>query len=167
MTGARTDSGSPTPAPSGSDAGLPGPVDEPADESAAGVALWQATLAAEHAVIWALGLVGATGDLAGPADVALTSHRQRRSVCLDVISDLGAEPVVSAAAYEVDKPKGTAAARTLAGQLEAGAAVAYLGLTSSPDRATRLLGARWLREAAVAQQRWTGAVPPLPGFDLA
>jgi hypothetical protein len=134
--------------------------------AAADLDLWQDTLAAEHAVIWSYGLVGATGDLAAPADVAVTSHRQRRSICLDVITGRDAEPVASAAGYDVAKPSGSSAARRLAGDLEGAASASYLGLTSSADRATRLLGARWLRESAVAQQRWTGSIAALPGYDV-
>jgi len=129
------------------------------------VALWQDTLACEHAVIWSYGLVGATDDLAAPADAALAVHRRRRATCVQAVADLGAEPVAAAAAYDVAKPQGADSARTLAGDLEGAASVAYLTLSSSTDREVRLLAAQWLRESAIAETRWTGAIPALPGFD--
>ena len=128
-------------------------------------ALWQDTLAAEHAVIWSYGLVGATGDLAASADSALASHRQRRAICLEVIADLGAEAVTSAPSYDEPRPRNTDAARQLAGRLESVASAAYLALSSSADRSTRLLASRWLRESAVTSALWTGRAPALPGFD--
>lgn len=128
-------------------------------------ALWQDTLATEHAVIWSYGLVGATGDLADPASRALAAHRERRATCLEVIADLGVDPVTAAPAYEVPKPTTTGAGRQLGAQVESTAAPSYLALSASADRWTRLLASRWLRESAVTSALWTGVVPAMPGFD--
>jgi hypothetical protein len=139
--------------------------DTPLVGLAGDVAAWQEVLAAENAVIWSYGLVGATEGLAEPAADALIAHRERRAGCLEVVTAIGAEPVTSAPAYRVDKPETVGAGRRLAADLERSASVAYLSLTASADRATRLLAARWLRESAIMQARWSGEVPPMPGFD--
>lgn len=128
------------------------------------VEVWQGALATEHAVIWAYGLVGATDDLAGTAEAALTVHRAHRATCIDVLTGLGADPVPSAPAYDVGMPTGPAAGRDLAATLEQSASVAYASLAGSDDRDTRLLAARWLRESAIMQIRWDGQIPPLPGL---
>ena len=130
------------------------------------VDLWQDTLATEHAVIWSYGLVGATGDLAEAATAELQDHRFHRSVCMDAVVALGQEPVASAPAYEVPKPPSEEAARRLAVELESSAATSYVALVGASNRATRLIAAQWLRESAIAQTRWGGVVPELPGYDL-
>ncbi len=129
------------------------------------LALWQQTLATEHATIWAYGLVGATPSLAVPADAALRVHRDRRARCVDQVVALGGEPVASAPAYDVVAPPSSAAARKLAASLEDSCTVAYAALTGANDRAARLLAAQWLRESAIALWGWDGELPALPGLE--
>jgi hypothetical protein len=146
-----TDSSSPTPS------ARPGSTDQ--------VNLWQNTLATEHAVIWSYGLIGATDNLADAADAELQVHRARRNDCIAAVADLGADPVASAAAYDVKKPSGEPAARRLAANLESDATAVYAALAGSSDRRARLVAAQWLRGSAIAQTRWNDAVPALPGFE--
>ena len=129
------------------------------------VELWQRTLAVEHAVIWSYGLVGATPGLAEPTEAALGAHRSRRTDCVEAIVDLGDEPVASAPSYDVDKPPSTSAARQLATDLELSASAAYASLAGAADRRSRLRAAQWLRESAIMQTKWSGAVPALPGLE--
>ena len=129
------------------------------------VDLWQNTLATEHAVIWAYGMVGAAGDLAAAAEAELRTHRSRRATCIDAISSLGGHPVASAPAYDVKNPPSESAARRLAVELEAESTTVYAALAGSTDRRTRLRAAGWLRESAVAQTRWGDQIPALPGFE--
>jgi hypothetical protein len=129
------------------------------------VDLWQRSLATEHAVIWSYGLIGATGDLADAAESELAVHRTRRAACIEAVVAIGAEPVASAPAYDVKKPANDEAARRLAVTLEEGATAAYAALAGASDRLTRLRAASWLRESAIAQTRWDGHIPALPGFD--
>jgi hypothetical protein len=141
----------------------PTPSASPASTGA--VDLWQNTLATEHAVIWSYGLIGATDDLAAAADAELQIHRARRNDCIAAVADLGADPVASAAAYDVKKPASEPAARRLAASLEADATAMYAALAGSTDRRARLVAAQWLRGSAIAQTRWNDTVPALPGFE--
>jgi hypothetical protein len=127
--------------------------------------LWQQTLAAEHSAIWTYGLVGATPPLAVPADVAVTTHRDRRTRCVDEIVALGGDPVTSPPAYDVVAPPNEAAARKLAADLEASCTLAYAALAAAADRSARLLAAQWLRQSAIAIWGWDGEVPALPGLE--
>lgn len=129
------------------------------------VELWQQALAAEHAAIWGLGLVGATAPLAVPAAAALYVHRVRRSRCTDAVVGLGGVPVASAPAYDIAKPATPRAARALAADLEEGCSVAYTALAGALQRRSRLQAGAWLRETAVSIWGWSGFVPALPGFD--
>ena len=126
---------------------------------------WQQTLAAEHAAIWAFGLVGATPPLAAPAMAALSTHRSRRTTCVDAVVALGGDPVTSAVAYDVERPQGAEAGRRLAADLERRCSVAYATLSGAGERRTRLQAAQWLRESAVAAWTWDGEVPVLPGLE--
>jgi len=129
--------------------------------------LWQETLAVEHAVIWAFGVIGSVADLDGAAEASLRRHRDRRATCTEVIVDMGGDPVASAPAYDVPRPADEDAGRLLAADLEASACIAYAGLAGATLRDTRLLAARWLRESAIAQTAWAGVVPALPGLEQA
>jgi hypothetical protein len=126
--------------------------------------LWQQTLAAEHAAIWGFGLVGAATPADLPADAALDVHRRRRTRCADEVVGLGGDPVASAPAYDVPAPQNGRAGRLLATDLENACAVAYAALAGADERASRLQGAQWLRESAVAVWFWGGSVPLLPGL---
>ncbi len=129
------------------------------------LALWQQTLAAEHAAIWGFGLVGATPPLAAPAAAALDVHRTRRTRCSDAVVALGGTPVPSAPAYDIDKPESPRRGRELATDLEEACSVAYAALAGASQRATRLQGAGWLRESSIAIWGWSDTVPALPGLD--
>ncbi|MFL6182727.1 MAG: ferritin-like domain-containing protein [Actinomycetes bacterium] len=153
-----TDASSPAPAAS------PAPTSSPSSGEP-GIAFWQDPLANEHAVIWAYGMVGATGDLADAAEAELRRHRARRATCIDAVTALGGQPVASAPAYDVKNPPSEAAARQLAVALEAQSTAVYAALAGSTDRQTRLRAAGWLRESAIAQTRWGDEIPALPGFE--
>jgi hypothetical protein len=129
------------------------------------VARWQEALASEHAAIWGYGLVGATSPLAPVAQRGLSTHRDRRSRCIDAVVALGGEPVASAPAYQLDRPENADQARALAAELEKGCIVSYAALAGADDRSSRVQAARWMRESTISQWWWSGVVPPLPGFD--
>lgn len=128
------------------------------------LARWQQTLAAEHATIWGLGLVGAALPAALPAEAALDAHRRRRTRCADEVVRLGGDPVASAPAYDVTAPPNAPAARRLAAELEDACSVTYAALAGADERSARLQGAQWLRESAIATWAWSGTVPELPGI---
>jgi hypothetical protein len=128
----------------------------------------QATLAGEHAAVYAYGVVGAR--LEGrpeqrAARSAYDTHRQRRSTLASMITAAGATPVAAAPAYDVGGTVPTAAAaRALAGRVEHGAAQTYADLVGAGRDATRTMGSTWLADAAVREAGWTGAVPTFPGL---
>ena len=126
--------------------------------------LWQQALAAEHAAIWGLGLVGATPPLAVPASAALNAHRARRTRCTDAVVALGGVPVPSAPAYDIAKPASARQGRTLATDLEEACSVAYASLAGATQRGARLQAAAWLRESSIAIWGWSETVPALPGL---
>ena len=126
--------------------------------------LWQDTLATEHAVIWAFGVVGSVSGLDSAAEASLRVHRDRRATCIDAIVEMGGDPAASAPAYDVPRPVNEEAARRLAADLEASTSIGYAGLAGAQEPGTRLLAARWLRESAIAQTAWNRMVPALPGL---
>lgn len=126
--------------------------------------LWQQVLRAEHAAIYGYGLVGAVPGLAEAASASLTTHRQRRSTCIDAVVALGGTPDSSAPAYDLAMPDSTVAGEATAAELEAACWPAYLALAGSADRRTRATGAAWLRESVVRAQAWDGTVAALPGY---
>jgi sugar phosphate isomerase/epimerase len=136
-----------------------------ADSMTGDLQAWQDVLAAEHAALWGYGLVGATPPLAPPAQQAQRAHRERRTRCIDAVVALGGEPVASAAAYQIEPPDDATDAREVAAQLEEACQAAYAALAGAEDRASRLRATRWLRESAISQWRWSGAVPTFPGLD--
>ena len=129
------------------------------------VALWQQVLAAEHAAIWGFGLVGATQPLALPAAAELDDHRSRRTRCADAIVALNAEPVSSAVAYDISKPRSTQEAQDLAADLDEACTVAYAALAGADQRIARLQASTWLRETTIAIWAWSDDVLALPGID--
>lgn len=127
----------------------------------------QAALAAEHAAVYGYGVVGARVGEARRAEAtaAYEGHRARRDALRRTVRDLGGEPVVAAAAYEL--PFGvpdTAAAVRLAGVLEDRVAGVYSDLVRSADGPLRKDAAAALREAAVRAVRWRGSDVTFPGL---
>ncbi|HEX5497444.1 MAG TPA: ferritin-like domain-containing protein [Mycobacteriales bacterium] len=124
----------------------------------------QVALAAEHAVIWGYGLVGAKiGDgrraRVRQADLA---HRARRDATAATIRGRGGDPVDSRAAYHVPFPvTDERSALRLAVHLEEGAARAWhylLGATSEAPVRTDAVGA--LSDSAVQATMWRAALNP-------
>ena len=115
-------------------------------------------------MIWGFGVVGSVPGLDSAAEASLRVHRDRRATCIDVIVELGGDPVASAPAYDVPRPANEDATRHLAADLEASASIGYAGLAGAAQRGTRLLAARWLRESAIAHTAWNRVLPALPGL---
>lgn len=131
----------------------------------------QAALAAEHAVIWGYGVVGAAiadrfEDAVREAEQA---HRLRRDHTADVLRSLSAEPVEAEGSYELPFPvSDPESALRLAIQLEDGAATGWhfvLGATGTVQLRRSALTA--LTESAVQATRWrlaAGVDPPTVAF---
>ncbi|HWB68190.1 MAG TPA: ferritin-like domain-containing protein [Mycobacteriales bacterium] len=130
----------------------------------------QQALAAEHAIVYGYGVVGAhlRGTGRKRALTALRVNEQRRDLLDAEIRKTGATPLAPLAAYGLPFPVTDAvSAKRLAVQLEEGGAGAAWDLIaastgSSRDR-DRTLAIDWLREAAARITEWGGSVPALPG----
>jgi hypothetical protein len=127
----------------------------------------QAALAAEHAVIYGYGIVGAR--LAGAdrdyAEAALAAHTSQRDRLVALVTGLGATPVAARPAYRLPfAVDSTATARSLAAHLEQGSAGADWDLVAAagPAAPTRALGIAWLGGAARRGAYW-GVLDALPG----
>jgi hypothetical protein len=123
----------------------------------------QSALAAEHAAVYAYGVVGGVlgaGDRL--AATAYTAHRGRRD---QLTSMLGAEAVAAEPAYrlpfDVDGP---GRARRLARRVEERCAAVYADVVSRTAGADRLYAARALRDCAVRGLAWGREPEAFPGL---
>ena len=130
----------------------------------------QAALAAEHAVVWGYGVVGARVGTALRTQVreADAAHRGRRDATVAAVRGLGADPVPPGASYALPFPvTGQPAALRLALHLEDGAAAAWrYVVASTDDPGLRRTAVAALTDAAVRATRWrrllTPATPTVP-----
>jgi uncharacterized protein DUF4439 len=126
----------------------------------------QAALAAEHAVIWGYGIVGArAGDELRPqVRDADDAHRTRRDATVALIGKYGGDPVPTESSYALPFPvtnRGTAL--RLAVHLEDGAAAAWrYAVAATDDVAVRRTAITALTEAAVRATRWRLLLPANP-----
>ena len=136
-------------------------------------ALLQSLLAAEHAVIYGYGVLGARLDdvLRPMARQVSDGHRARRDALAALLLDRGAAAPPALMAYDVIVDR-QSDALALAVRLEEGMAVRWRDLVGGAvDRKLRLLGAAGLSEVAVRAARWRlllgrrPATVALPGKD--
>jgi hypothetical protein len=131
------------------------------------VAALQAALAAEHAAVYGYGVAGA--HLAGARLQAATSYWTAHQVARDsltaMLTALGAQPVPSAASYQLPFPVPDApAAVRLATYLEERVATAYLGLVALTPVGLRRFGAQSTQTAALRAAWWRGSTLAFPGL---
>lgn len=115
-----------------------------------------ALLEAEHASVYAYGVVGARLDerTRELALQAFDAHRTRRSALTARLQALGVVPPSSLPAYDVVADTAPAALR-LAVQVEVGNGVLWRDLvTTTEDPALRSLGVQSLTDTAVRAARW-------------
>jgi hypothetical protein len=127
----------------------------------------QNALAAEHAVIYGYGVVGAmlTGALQANAESDWNAHLAARDGLESRLTALGATPVASSAAYRLPFAVTSAAAAVkLATALEDGLTRAYLGVVAVSDPAVRSFGARAVQAAANRSVAWSGTTTAFPGM---
>jgi Domain of unknown function (DUF4439) len=122
----------------------------------------QAALAAEHAAVYAYGVVGGVLGGTAQANAAYAAHRGRRD---QLTARLGADAVAAEPAYElpfaVTRP---GQAERLAVQVERRCAEVYADVVSRTTGATRLYAARGLTECAVRSLEWGGDFEAFPGL---
>lgn len=125
-------------------------------------------LAAEHAAVYAYGVVGArtSGARRRDATAAFDAHRARRDRLRELIVARGgtpAEPV--AAGYDLPFPVRTADdCVRLAALVEERVTAAYLELVAVDDAALRDLAARAMQESATRAYRWSPRIADFPGW---
>lgn len=127
----------------------------------------QSALAAEQAVVYGYGVLGAhlSGRARTYAAGRLTAHENLRDRIAALVAGQGATPVTAQPAYRLPFPvTDQTSAKALAAHLENGAAGAAWDLTAAapPGSAGRSFAVDWIADVAVAAARW-GSVPPLPG----
>ncbi|MFI7451148.1 ferritin-like domain-containing protein [Nonomuraea sp. NPDC049714] len=127
-------------------------------------------LAAEHAAVFAYGLLGArtTGSMRARITRAYDSHRDRRDELRKVIIARGGKPAEPAPSYALPSVPSTAsAAAGLAAHVESGIVAAYLELVAAAGAETRAYAALVMQEAATRSYSFrpaiTTAFPGMPG----
>ncbi|MFJ5550451.1 ferritin-like domain-containing protein [Streptomyces sp. NPDC093225] len=137
-------------------------------ESGPGVlAAAQAALAAEHAAVYAYGIVGArvAGERAPEARTAYAAHHARRDALTRTVRALGGTPRPSEAAYALPAPvRTTADAERLAAGVEDRVAGAYSDLVRAAEGPLRREAADALTAAALRAARWRGGGVAFPGL---
>ncbi|MDH2393730.1 ferritin-like domain-containing protein [Streptomyces sp. HNM0663] len=127
----------------------------------------QAALGAEHAAVYAYGVVGSRVGEGREAEArtAYAAHRARRDALARTVRDLGGTPDAAAPAYALPFPvPDAAAAERLAAMLEDRVAGVYSDLVRAAEGPLRTEAARALREAAVRAVRWRGSGVAFPGL---
>ena len=154
----------PTATPSGTPSGTGTP--SPTPSGSGQVQALQTALAAEHAVIWGYGVVGAhAGDaLLAQVRAADSAHRTLRDDTIAVVERYGGNPVATEPEYALPFPvTDRGSALRLAVHLEEGAAAAWRYAVAATDdvevRRTALVA---LSDAAVQATRWRLALPTAP-----
>ncbi|MER6944747.1 ferritin-like domain-containing protein [Nonomuraea sp. NPDC000554] len=127
-------------------------------------------LSAEHAAVFAYGLIGArtTGALRARVTTAFDAHRARRDQLRTLLTSRGARPAEPAASYALPLIPSTASqAITLAVQVETGVTAAYLELAAAQDLSLRKYAALAMQESTgrsyALQPKITTAFPGMPG----
>jgi hypothetical protein len=124
-------------------------------------------LAAEHAAVYAYGIIGArtTGNLRVIATAAFNAHRARRDRLRTLIISGGGTPAEPTATYDLPVIPSTAAqAVELAVLVEEGVTTAYLELTASTDAAVRQMSALAMQECATRSYGLRPEIAAFPGM---
>jgi hypothetical protein len=134
------------------------------------LAALQTTLAAEHAALYVLGVLGGqTSQSASPTlfatvTAAYADHRGRRDHLVRAVTDRGGSPVAAEVAYDVPADLGTPDAVTRRGlRLERDCAATYAFLVASSAGDLRAWALRALQATAVRQLAFGGAPEEFPG----
>ena len=130
----------------------------------------QATLAAEHAAVHLLAVLGGvTSASSAPSLHALVSarharHRERREHLLVTLRNLGADPVAARPSYAYPEDlSGPGPVRTAGRDVEDRCAQAYAALVASSTDEIRAWATSSLTESSVSLLDWRGAPEPFPG----
>ncbi len=126
-----------------------------------------AALAAEHAAVYAYGVLAArtTGRLRVAMTTAYNAHRARRDQLRTMTIAAGGTPAEPKAVYALPvTPSSAAQAVELAVLVERGVTGAYLELAASPDPALRRMAALAMQECAVRSYSLRPEIEAFPGM---
>jgi hypothetical protein len=130
----------------------------PAEERAA----LRAALAAEHAAVYAFGVVGGVLVDDPDASAAYAAHRGRRD---QLTAMLGTAAVAAEPVYTLPfAVSGPAAAEQLAARVERRCADVYAGVVARTTGRARAYAARALTDCAVRGLSWGAQPEPFPGL---
>ncbi len=124
-------------------------------------------LEAEHAAVYAYGVVGArtAGTRRREATAAFDAHRARRDRLRELIVARGGTPAEPAAGYDLPFPVRTAEdCVRLAALVEERVTAAYLELVAVGDATLRDLAATAMQESTTRAYRWRPRIPDFPGW---
>ncbi|MGP4094810.1 ferritin-like domain-containing protein [Nonomuraea sp. KM90] len=128
-------------------------------------------LAAEHAALFAYGLLGArtSGSLRDKVSAAFDAHRARRDQLRSYITTRGGKPAEPDASYMLPFfPSDATLAAKLAVHLETGVTAAYLELAAAEEAALRRYAALAMQEAVARSYSFRPAQPAaFPGMPVA
>jgi hypothetical protein len=134
------------------------------------VAALQATLAGEHAAVWACGRAAAelTGGARDAALSELDDHRLQRDGLRRRLADLGVAPVEAAAAYvEPLAVTGRRTARRLLAHVGNGLCAAYADLAAASPPGGRQAAVTAAVRSARRADAWGSGPQPFPGSGAA
>ena len=132
------------------------------------LAALQATLAGEHAAVWAYGTLGPRAGRAGEdlARSMLLAHATSRDGLRALLVGAGAIPEAAEAAYALPvDPTDPVTAAEVAARVEERLAAVYADLVAATSRRDlRSIAIAGVTTAAVGVVRWGGSAPPFPGL---
>lgn len=130
----------------------------------------QATLAAEHAAVHLLGVVGARVSVSAEPKLwdqvrdSYTAHLVRRDEAIDLVRRAGGDPVPAEVSYELPFPATTPERiRRAALEIESGCTGVYADAVGSTARAQRRWALDALQGSAVRQLAFGGRPEAFPG----
>lgn len=138
-----------------------------ADLPGAEVEALQSALAAEHAAVYAYGVIGAAldGQEEQLARTAVTAHRARRDRLAVTVRDAGDRPVAAQPAYDLPVPVVDAgSARALAVTVEERLAAVWADVVAGTTGVRREGAALALQDVAVRGAAWRGRTVAFPGL---
>jgi hypothetical protein len=124
-------------------------------------------LAAEHAAVYAYGVIGAKtgGKLRDRATASFDAHRARRDQLRALIVQRGGQPVEPDPTYQLPFAVTTSSdAVRLAALVEQRLVTAYLELAADKDASVRRVAALAAQECATRGYGWRPAVVAFPGM---
>ncbi|MEV0588168.1 ferritin-like domain-containing protein [Nonomuraea sp. NPDC050310] len=137
-----------------------------ARDGAADVARLGKALAAEHAAVYAYGLLGArtTGALRSRVSAAFDAHRYRRDQLRSLLLARGGKAVETEASYDVPVTASATDAVNLAVRVEDGITAAYLELAACEELTLRRFAASAMQEAVTRSYGLRRQIKALPGM---